>query len=527
MVSMKEHDVVVIGAGHNGLIVAAYLAKAGLDVCVVEMQDMIGGCIITRELTLPGFKHDLAATMHMTIQANPLIHQDELGLKSRYGLTYIFPDPILAIVFPDDRALVVYRDINKTCESIAQFSTKDADAYLEFCKTSMQTARLAGVGMFSAPPTFGAMMSFLDASPEGREFIRTLFSSAQDIAEEWFESKEMRSAFGRWTSEEMIGPREYGTGFYVAGWPLFHTWGIAMPVGGSGALSEALAACIRDNGGTIRLSSPVKQVKVEGGAAKGVVLDSGEEIRARKAVVSNVNVKQLFLSMLGPENSPPEFQQGIRRLKHATFAPFMQHIALNDSPNYKAGGDVNKAAWVEISPYRDELLRLYDDYSYGVPNTGMPILACATLFDPSRAPEGKHTLYLYHFEPYNLRKKVASGWDEIRQEVADGILETARKHVTNLGEDNIVGRWIASPLDMEQVNPAIMEGDIGHIGAFLTQSFGNRPLPGWSQYRTPVERLYMSGASTHPGPGVTGGGRATVKVIMEDMGIDFKKILMK
>jgi len=524
---MKEHDVVLIGAGHNGLIVAAYLAKAGLDVCVVEMQDMVGGCVITRELTLPGFKHDLAATMHMTIQANPLIHQDELGLKSKYGLRYIFPDPSLAIVFPDDRVLVIYKDINKTYESIRQFSAKDADAYVKFCEISRQIARIGRIGIFSPPPAFGAMMSFLDASEEGREFIRMLFSSAQDIAEEWFESVEMRSAFGRWTSEEMIGPRENGTGFYVAGWPLFHTWGVAMVAGGSGALSEALATCIRDNGGTIRLSCPVKQVRVEGGVAKGVILDNGEHIDAKRAVISNVNVKQLFLSMLEAENLPGGFQEKVRRLKHATFAPFVQHIALNESPKYKAGGDVNKAAWVEISPYRNELLRLYDDYSYGIPNTGMPILGCNTLFDPSRAPEGKHTLYLYHFEPYALHGKGATGWDEIKQEVADGILETARQHVTNLGQDNILGRWIGSPLDFERINPSLIRGDLGHIGAFLTQSFGNRPLPCWSQYRTPVGRLYMSGASTHPGPGVTGGGRAAAKVIMDDMGIDFKKVLTK
>lgn len=524
---MQEHDIIVIGAGHNGLIVAAYLAKAGLDVCVAELQDMVGGCVMTKELTLPGFKHDLAGTMHMTIQANPLIHQDELGLKAKYGLEYVFPDPVLAIVFPDDRALVIYRDINKTCESIQQFSAKDADTYLKFCETSRQTQKVAGIGMFSAPPSFGAMMSFLDSSEGGREFMRTLFSSAQDIAEEWFESKEMRSAFGRWTSEEMIGPRENGTGFYVAGWPLFHTWGLAMPVGGSGALSEALAACIRDNGGTIRLSCPVKRVKVQEGKVKGIVLENGEEIGARRAIVSNVNIKQLFLSMLEPGDIPAGFQEKVRRLRHSTFALLLQHLALNESPKYKAGGDVNKAAWVEISPYRDELLRLYDDYSYGAYNTGMPILGCATLFDPSRAPEGKHTLYLAHFEPYSLQQKGAGGWDKVKQEVADGVLEIARRHTTNLGEENILGRWIASPLDMERINPSVMSGDIGHIGSFLTQSFGNRPLPGWSQYRTPVERLYMTGASTHPGCGITGGGRATVRAVMEDLGIDFKKVIAR
>jgi phytoene dehydrogenase-like protein len=151
---MEKHDVVIIGGGHNGLIVAAYLAKAGLDVCVVELQDIVGGCVVTRELTLPGFKHDPAGAIHMMIQANPLLHQDELGLKSKYGLKYVSPDPPGAIVFSDDRALVIYKDINKMYESIKQFSAKDADAYLKFCQYLKRITAPLKIGMFSAPPRF-------------------------------------------------------------------------------------------------------------------------------------------------------------------------------------------------------------------------------------------------------------------------------------------------------------------------------------------------------------------------------------
>ena len=524
---MEKHDVVIIGAGHNGLIVAAYLAKARLDVCVVELQDMVGGCVATRELTLPGFKHDVAGAIHMMIQANPLLHQDELGLKSKYGLKYVSPDPPGAIVFSDDRALVIYKDINRMYESIKQFSAKDADAYLKFCQYLKKTLAPVGVGMFAAPPRFGAMMSFLDSSEEGREYIKIILSSVQDIAEEWFESKEMRAAFGRWASEEMIGPREKGTGLYASAWPLFHTWGLTMPIGGSGVFSEALAACIRDNGGTIKLSTAVKRVIVEHGAARGIRIENGEQIMAQKAVVANVNVKQLFLQMLSDQELPPGFQERVKKLKASSFAPLVQAIALNEAPKFKAGGDVNKAPFVEISPYPEELLRLYDDYSYGVPNAGMPIMGISTIVDPTRAPAGKHTLYLYHFEPYHLRDGGAAAGDKVKQQVADQVLETARKHCTNLDDRNILGRWIASPLDYERMNPALIEGDIGHIGSFLPQSFGNRPLPGWGQYKTPIQGLYMCGASTHPGVGITGGGRATVRVIMEDLGIDFKKILGK
>jgi phytoene dehydrogenase-like protein len=525
--AMEKHDVVIIGGGHNGLIVAAYLAKAKVDVCVVELQDMVGGCVVTRELTLPGFKHDPAGAIHMMIQANPMLHQDELGLKSKYGLKYVSPDVPGAIVFSDDSALVIYKDIHRMYESIKQFSKKDADSYIKFCEYLKKNMAPVGVGMFAAPPRFGAMMSFLDSSEEGREYIKIILASVQDIADEWFESPHMRAAFGRWASEEMIGPREKGTGLYVSGWPLFHTWGLTMPVGGSGALSEALASCIRDNGGTIKLNSPVTRVIVENGTAKGIVLKNGDQIMAKKAVVSNVNVKQLFLQMLSENESPAGFADKVRKLKASSFAPLVQAIALNEAPNFKAGGDVNLAPFVEISPFTEELLRLYDDYSYGVPNAGMPIMGIQTRCDPTRAPAGKHTLYLYHFEPYHLRDGGAAAWDSIKMEMADRVLETARRHCTNLDDKNILGKWTASPLDYERINPALIEGDIGHIGSFLNQSFGNRPLPGWGQYKTPIQGLYMCGASAHPGVGITGGGRATVRVIMEDLGIDFKKVIGK
>lgn len=523
---MGTHDVVVVGGGHNGLVVAAYLAKAGVDVCVVEKQDKVGGGVITRELTLPGFKHDMASTMHGMISANPLIHRDELGLISKYGLKYIIPDPQLAVVFPDDRALIIYRDIDKTCESIEQFSRRDAEMYPKFIKFCERVSRAAGVATFSPPPTFGAMVSFLDKSEEGREFLRIIMSSVWDIVEEWFESDELKIAISRFGTELMIGPREKGTGNGIFGFALFHRWGWNLPVGGSGALSEALEACIRDNGGTIKVLSPVKSIKVEAGEAKGVILETGEEITARKAVISNLNVKQLFLEMLRPDDLPTGFQDKVRRIKHCTFMPIHQAIALNEAPKYKAGGDVDRTCFVDIALFKEDYLRFFDDLAYGIPRTEMPLLGVATLVDPTRAPNGKHTLYLYHFEPYNLKDGGPAKWDEIKHEIADGVLEAARSRTTNLWDENILGRWIFSPLDFERYNPAWVCGDFLHMGSFLTQLFGNRPLPGWN-YRTPIKKLYMCGPSTHPGGGASGGGRAAVQVIMEDLGISFRKVIGK
>jgi phytoene dehydrogenase-like protein len=182
---------------------------------------------------------------------------------------------------------------------------------------------------------------------------------------------------------------------------------------------------------------------------------------------------------------------------------------------------------VELVPFLEDFLKVFDDLSHGIPCTITPILGTATLYDPTRAPAGKHTLYLYQYAPYHLRDGGASRWDEIKQEVADGVLATVRKHAVNMGPENILGRHITSPIDLERYNPALVEGSIGHLGVTLAQYMSNRPLPGWSQYRTPVNKLYLTGPSTHPGEGVSGGGRATVQVVMEDLGIDFDKLISK
>lgn len=488
---------------------------------------MVGGGVVTKEVTVPGFKHDLASVVHGALMPNPMIHRDELELVSKYGLKYIQPDPQLAIIFPDDRALVFYRDIHKTCESIAQFSERDAEKYPKYIERATEVLKMSGVIFYSPPPTFGAMVSLMDSSEMGREYLRVVMSSAHDMAEEWFESEQMKIAISRWASEMMVGPVENGTGAYAFGIPLIHRWGMAYPEGGSGMLSETLAACLKDKGGQIKLSSPIKAIKVEGGEAKGVILDNGEEILAEKAVISNLNAKQLFLEMLKPELLPEGFQEKVRRLKPSTFQGMLQALALDEAPRYRAGGDVNKASMVEISPFLEDYLRAFDEFRYGVPSTIMPMMVVATLFDSTRAPQGKHTMYLYHYEPYNLKDGGAAKWDKIKQEVANGILETLRRHTTNMGAENILGRWIHTPLDIERYNPSFVHGDIGHLGAFVTQFFGNRPLPGWGKYKTPVKKLYMCGSSTHPGGAVTGGGRAAVQVIMEDLGIDFRKVIAK
>jgi len=416
-------------------------------------------------------------------------------------------------------------DIEKTCESIARFSKADAMAWPDFCRNAAQTMKAGSRAMSGVLPPMGKLLSFLEASEEGREYWRVFLSSCLDVVGEWFESREVKAALCRYACDYMASPREYGTGFNaISGLALIQNWGLALPVGGSGTLSEALASYIRDNGGTVVVSTPVSGIKVERGEVKGVILDSGDEVKASKGVVSNLNVKQLFLQMLRSEDLPDGFQTKVERLKHSRYSYINYLVALNEAPYYTAGPEVNRTASVAITPYLEEMLRALDDIIYGVPRALLPFVTAHSLEDPTRAPAGKHALSLLHFAPYSLKDGGPSAWDDVKHKVADDLVNLARKHITNLTAENILGSSVMSPLDIERYNPAMVHGDVLHIAHLPSQYFSDRPLPGWGQYRGPIKKLYMCGASNHPGGGVVGSGRSTAQVVMEDIGIDFKKI---
>ncbi|MBW2144317.1 MAG: NAD(P)/FAD-dependent oxidoreductase [Deltaproteobacteria bacterium] len=521
----KKHEVVIIGGGHNGLTVAGYLAKAGVDVCIAEALSEVGGCVISPELAAPGFKTDICSIWHGFIQPNPLILNDELELKAKFGLEYVGSENQFSVLFPDDRYITLYRDVDKTCQSIAKFSEHDADAYRRFYDWSGKLLGMLTQGMYNPPAPFGSLVALLDQSDEGRDLLRSLMISGIDICDDWFESPELKSALTKFSAENLVSPRAKGTGFVLFVFiPLTHKYGGAIPKGGSGALSEAMERCILHHGGTIYTNSPVERVIVSGGEANGVVLKNGEEIMATKAVISNLNAKQIP-ELVGKENVPEKYAWNLKNLRFSAFSAFGQGYALNEVPIYKAGGEINESFFVEFatSPY-EKFLRIFDDMEYGYHSVEIPGVCCQTSLDPTRAPEGKHTLDLFHYIPYNLANGGPERWDEIREEVADNILATLQKHTTNMGSDNIIGRALETPLDLERRNPAMMNGDYCQLGMYLNQILGNRYLPGWD-YRTPVDKFWMCGPSCHPGIGVVGGGRAAVQPVMESMGIDFEDVI--
>lgn len=523
----REHDVVFIGAGHNGLTAAAYLAKAGVDVCLLEKAGFPGGAVNTQELTLPGFKHDGGGMAHLFIQANPLITSDELGLQSKFGLKYIYPEAAFATVYPDETALFVYKDIDRTCESIAQFSPHDADAYRRFYEMTKPLVEMLASGLFTAPPPFGALMAQLDQSPVGQELIRSMMMSAWDMVNQWFEHDKTKIHLTKYVTEPLVGAEEKGSGVYLFLMvPLSHMYPAGLPEGGSGKLTEALARCVEAYGGTIRLNAEVTKIDVRDGRAVGVLLASGEEILARRAVVSNVDPRVMFADWISPEVTDSEFRRKVAAIQDPSFVGINQHLALNEPPRYKAGPEIDKAYCIEPVPWLEEYRRIYDDLRYGIPpKTKAPLVVCPTLHDPTRAPDGKHIVYLWHYEPWALKDGGPERWDTIKETVADEVLAALRQYAPNMGPENILARTIHSPLDYHRMNVNLYHGAALGPGATMYQFFSYRPIPELGRYKTPIEGLYLVGHSTHPGGGITGGGRAMVQVLMTDLGIDFDEVV--
>ncbi len=525
----KTYDVIMVGGGHNGLTVACYLAKAGLEVCLIEQNDKVGGAVISREgLTAPGFISDPCSTQHHIAQFSPTLKDDELGLISKYGLKYIYPPVQESILFSDGTTFNIYLDVDKTCDEIAKkYGQHDADAYKRFYQWASYGVDTIVAGFFNPAPAYGLYASMMDSSDESRELLRASRMSCLDVLNEWFDNDKVKIGMLRWMSETMVNPKTPGTGvtaFTFIG--LGHRLpGTGMPVGGSGKLSEAMEAFLKDHGATIMLNSSVKEFIVESGECKGVRLESGEEIMARKMCVADLNIKQVFPNMISASNLPEGFVHKVERLRPASFMAFQQSVALKEAPRFKAEDDaLNEAFFVEFAP--DNMLdfcRFFDNLEYGIPGVA-PLVSVPTIHDPSRAPEGKHIMYLYEYAPYKRRD--GRDWDEVKDEFADEIYDYVSKYCTNMDRSNIIGKWVMSPKDLERMNPAMVMGDIGHIGSYAEQMLGDRPLPRYN-YNTPVDKLMMCGPSTHPGCGVTCGGRAAATAILEEMGFMIEDVVQK
>ncbi len=522
---MSQYDIVVMGAGHNGLTAAAYMAKAGKKVLVLERKPHYGGGVSTRELIHPGFWHDEHSNVHIMIQANPMLREDELGLLSRFGLEYIYPELPHASIWADGSMIRSWRDLDRTCGEIAQFSPKDAESYRKFAQASMAALPMFTSGLYAPPFPLGAFVAMMDQSDEGRFLLDVMQRSALDVVNQYFESDRLRIHIVRMVTENLQMPDELGTGmgaFLMPG--IIHAYGCSMPKGGSGQLSKALVRAIEHFGGEVRCNAEVKRVLVSSGKAVGLELVDGQTFMSKEGVIGAIH--PLVLRKFVAEAPEPVLQRA-ERVTQSTFSINLTHMTLKERLKLKVGNETN-AMMTELMDFytvRDMLLE-YDKLRRGVVSERLAAGGDNSIFDPSRAPAGAGVFYGVNFAPYELFEGGAAAWDEKKEAYADKALAHCRKFYSNLTDDNITGRLVRSPVDHERDSPAsFIRGDIHGCAPFFYQSLGHRPTPDLGSLRVPgIEGLYLVGPFMHPGGGVFGAGRATAIQMMDDMGIDYDKV---
>ena len=523
---MSAYDIVVMGGGHNGLTAAAYMAKAGKKVLVCEAKPYVGGGVSTRELIRPGWWHDEHSNVHIMIQGNPLLREDELGLLGKFGLEYIYPDLVHVSIWDDGTVIRSYKDLDRTCAELALVtSEKDAEAYRKFARMSMDMLPMMTAGLYAPPFPLGAFVAMMDQSDEGRFTLDLMQRTALDIVDAYFDSELLKLHIVRMVTENLQMPDELGTGMGAFVMPgIIHTYGCSMPKGGSGQLTHALVRALEHFGGEVRVDSPVARVLVENGKAVGVELEDGERIAARAGVIGQIHPHKL-------RQFVPEVAEGVlaraERVTQSTFSINLTHCALKERLELRVGNDSN-AMMTELMDFysvRDMCLE-YDKLRRGEVSPRLIAGGDNAVFDPSRAPQGAGVFYGVNFAPYRLYPDGPQSWDAVKEDHADRALAQYRKFYKNLDDANILGRLIRSPLDHERGSPnSMVEGDAHGCAPFFYQSMGHRPTPDLGSFRVPgVGGLYLTGPFMHPGGGVFGAGRATAIQMMDDLGLDYDKV---
>jgi phytoene dehydrogenase-like protein len=519
-------DFVVAGAGHNSMITAAYLAKAGYRCLLLEGRPMVGGGVKTAQLTLRGFKDDVCSTSHAFLMDNPMMKNDELRLRD-YGLEYIDPDPIFHVPFADGSYLTQWRDVDRTCDEFAKFSKKDADAYRKML-AEFDAIKPIVMGSSFTPIGFGKPVNEqLGQLPRGKLWQRRMAMSAWEIIRENFEDEHSRIFLLFMAHLAAEPPDAPVTGRLAYGAARQQHSGRPIPKGGSGVLTQALARHLEAHGGAILTNKWVRRLLIENGKCVGVECGDGSSYHAEKAVVSTMHIKHL-VDMAPRELWGQDFIDGVDTWQ-AEIPMFVTHVAASEAPKFAVQGGTLAPVESGILVSPERALRFgYDDQCGAVNMDDPPMqIICPTAADPTRAPAGMHSIKIVGWQPYQL-KEGPDHWDQIKEEVSNGYLKFLRRYAPNMTEDKILARFITSPRDLERMNPHFWHGS-AHAGAQSASQTGPmRPMPGWAQHKMPIPGLYQTGATTHPGGSVTGGpGRNAATVILKDFGTSIEEVVSK
>jgi phytoene dehydrogenase-like protein len=509
-------EIVVCGAGHNSLIAACYLAKAGHDVLVLESRPVAGGGAVTEELSTPEFKFDSCSTGHTLIQPNPVLRDDELGLKREFGLEYVQPDPVAHVVFPDGEHFTHWLDLDRTLDEIARFSKRDADAYRRSLEEFAEIR--APLGQYRFNP-IGYAPPLDEALRDKPKWLRRIAMTSYDVVKHTYEDPHVQ-AYILWqafqTAQAVDSPGSGLLAYSIVAGRQSSSW--TLPRGGSGELARALVDCLHANGGELRCNVRVAELVLENGRCTGVVTDGGERIEATRAVVSTIHVKQL-VDMAPDEAWGDDFLYGIDTYD-AGISTFAQYYATTEAPRF-VGDETAVSAGVVGWP--EDVLQAGRDLRAGGFLDGRWLLvATPTIVDPSRAPAGQHTVKLLGMAPWN-----GGDWpDELKAKVAAQNLAALRRAAPNMTDDVILSEYVKSPVDVEHHNEHMWHGTIHGGDRSWTNDGPRRPAPGWAQHRMPIAGLYQTGATTHPGGSITGApGRNCAVVLLEDLGQDLREVV--
>jgi phytoene dehydrogenase-like protein len=534
----QRYDAVIIGGGHNGLISAAYLARAGMKTLVLEKRHVLGGAAVTEEL-YPGFRFSVFSYV-VSLLRPEIIRELQLP---RHGLDILPLDGTFTPLRSGDGPaagggdyLWRVNDHGRTVRELRRWSKTDAEAYEEYGQLMVEMARFIKPILGITPPDLtsldprplmplAGLARTFQQLPERQQavFIQLMTMSAADFLDQWFETDPLKATMA---ASGIIGTyqgvRSPGTAYVLLHHYMgeidgaFRAWGI--PKGGTGGVSNAIASAARSLGVEIRTEAPVARITVRDGRATGVVLESGEEIEATD-VLSSVDSSRTFLGLLEPGTLEPEFEEEVRRFKFRGSSGKV-NMAVDRLPDFTSlpGVGEHLRGAISFSPSLDEMERAYDDAKYGhfskKPYIDMII---PTLVDPSMAPPGKHVISCFvQYAPYKLAPELGT-WDDQREAFGDAVIDRIAEFAPNI-RDIILFRNVQTPLDIERTT-GLTEGNIFQGELSLEQLFFNRPVPGYARFRTPIRDLWLCGSATHPGGGIMGAnGRIAAMEVLRARG---------